>query len=693
MPQKEVASRNKFQTTLLVVTITLFLLFTTILFISLSYFEAIQLRIANLIELTNYKDSRYEKALEEFVQAENNFRQYCIDLSPEHYQTYEDKIKNFSSSVSKIIESHQNDSSKTLSEINSILTHNKYLLLDSKINEIIALSSITDSLHRLLNYQTLEQPPSTQKLNLNVDELVIKPKADDKSLGSRLFKRLGQKNIDENAVKTYNKAISDFSKTNTKHFDNFRNRYDTIRKTEREFLSTHFSLLYSIHQILLEINDSQSSTQNKLLHLEHKDLLDQSSKLSWQTILCLVFIFILIFLMIYYQFRNRYYEKQLIEEKRYAAKLASEKSDILAEISHEIRTPINSLIGIIDLLRKRSNIYTEKEQLFLDTAYSNISNTSRTINDILNLSKIDYTSTIDANDFDIEDLSQEIYMIHKSQAEIKNIELKFIINADKQTLIYSDELKIRQILTNLISNGIKYTTQGKVHCYIKINELNNLAIKVADSGVGIPEDMQPNVFKKYFTKSNESKLSNGIGLGLYITKRLVKQLNGTISFTSKPDYGTTFNVEIPIPRAKTKITSDYEFKSLSEFPNDVSWLLVDDNILNILYLKQFFQTFENVRTATNGLEALEILKNYIPDLIITDINMPIMTGDELLVYIKKLPELKYTKVIATSSDYDQIKELERKRNTFFDNVIIKPFNEKDLVKIINQTIAQANTTL
>jgi len=692
MTEKEVESRNKFQTTLLVVTSTLFLLFTTIFFISINYFEAIQLRIAKLIELTNYKDSRYEIALEEFIQAENNFRLYCIDLSPEHYQSYENKIKKLSTSITQILASHKTDSAKSLSESNSILAHNKYLSLDSKIIEIIALSSITDSLHRLLRNHTLIQPPSTQKLNLNVDEFVVKPKADDKSLWSPLHKKLNQKKIDENAIKTYNKAVSDFSVTNSEHFNNFKTRYEVIRKNEREFLSTHFSLLYSIHQILLEINDSQSVKQNKLLQLEHEDLLEQTSKLTWQTILCLIFIFILIFVMIYYQFRNRYYENQLIEEKRYAAKLASEKSDILAEISHEIRTPINSLIGIIDLLRKRSNMYAEKEKLFLDTAYSNISNTSRTINDILNLSKIDYNANLDLHDFDIEDLVNDIYQIHKSQAEIKNIELEVTIDEAAPTIIHSDELKMRQILTNLISNGIKYTMNGKVSCHIKINDLNNLHIKIVDSGLGIPEGMQPNIFKKYFTRNDEQKLSNGIGLGLYITKRLIQKLNGHITFTSKENLGTTFTVEIPIPQAKTKIKTTGDYKLLTEFPNDVSWLLVDDNILNILYLKQFFQTFEQVKTATNGLEAVEILKNYIPDLIITDINMPIMTGDELLVYIRQAPELRHTKIIATSSDYDQIKELERKRNTFFDNVIIKPFNEKDLVKIINQTITKSNTS-
>lgn len=690
MIEKEARSGNNIRTALLVVTISLFLLITTIFFISISYFEAIQLRITNLIELTNYKDSRYENALDDFLKAENHFRKYSIDLDINHYKDYQQDINSLNNKITEIIALLKKDSIAHLTEINSVIRYHKYLLLQSKINEVIGLSSHTDSIQSLLSNPNFLSPPSTQNLNIDVNKVTKTPQTQEKSLFARVSKKNTSVVIDKEAIESHNKELEKFAITNNRHFNAFRNSYESLRKSERELLSNHFTLLYNIYQILQEINEHQVLNQKKLLQHEHDDLLVQSNKLTWQTILCLVFIFILIFIMIYYQFRNRYYEKQLIQEQRYAAKLASEKSDILAEISHEIRTPINSLIGIIDLLRKRATIYSEKEQLFLDSAYSNITNTSRTINDILNLSKIDYNANLDLSDFDMEDLANDIYQIHKSQAELKNIELEVSVDEHAPTIIHSDELKIRQILTNLISNGIKYTMKGKVSCHIKINELNNLHIKISDSGLGIPINMQPNIFKKYFTRSDENKLSNGIGLGLYITKRLIHKLQGNITFTSKENYGTTFNIEIPIPQAKMKIKSSYAYKSLAEFPTEVSWLLVDDNILNILYLKQFFQFFDNVKTASNGLEALEILKSYIPDFIITDINMPIMTGDELLMYIKKLPELNNTKVIATSSDYEQIKELEKKRNVYFDNIIMKPFNEKDIVKIINQTISKIN---
>ena len=690
MVEKEVLPRNNTRTILLVVTVSLFLLFSVIFFISINYFEAIQQRISKLIELTNYKDSNHENALQDFLKAENNFREYSKNLESEHYENYQENIKSLNKRIGEILDYKFRDTTTQLVGLNAAIRHNKYLLIRAKIDEIVSLYPTTDSIQALVRNMNISSPPSTKKLNLEVKKVIKTPQKQEKFNQFKIALKPYAQAIDEEALKAYNQQLKIFSTKNSQHFDIFKNTNESLRKSEREILTAHYSLLYSIYRILQDLNDQQTNTQKKLLQVEHNDLLAQSRNLTWQTILCLVFVFILIFIMIYYQFRNRYYENQLIQEQRYAAKLASEKSDILAEISHEIRTPINSLIGIIDLLRKRSNIYSEKEQLFLDSAYSNITNTSRTINDILNLSKIDYKAGLDLADFDIEELANDILQIHKSQAEIKNIALEIVVDENTPTLIHSDELKIRQILTNIISNGIKYTMHGKVSCNIKINELNNLYIKISDTGLGIPEEMQTNIFKKYFTKNHESKISNGIGLGLYITKRLVHQMQGNINFTSKQNYGTTFSIEIPIPKPKMKIQSPYNYKTLSEFPTDISWLLIDDNILNILYLKQFFQTFSAVRTANNGLEALEILKSYKPDLIITDINMPIMTGDELLMYIKQLPELKNTKVIATSSDYEQIKELEKKRNVYFDNVIIKPFNEKDLVKIINQTITKDN---
>lgn len=686
MIEKEINSRNRIRTILLVATVTLFLLITTIFFISINYFDAVHKRISNLIELTNYKDSTHENAVHYFLEAENQFRQYSLDLDLIYYKNYEHNLEKLHEKIQEIIALHKEDRLKNLNDQTTISRYNKYNEIDNTISKLRNLSALVDSVQEHIVSPSLTSAPTTKNLTIDVNKVIKTPKIQEKSVLSNFQKYTSPKVIDEEAINTYNQEIKDFSESQHDHFDKFKRSFESLRKSERELLSSHFTFLHSIYQNLAEINDFQAIKQKQLLQIEHEDLLIQSNKLTWLTIICLVFIFILIFIMIYYQFHNKYYEQQLIQEQQYAAKLASEKSDILAEISHEIRTPINSLIGIIDLLRKQSNIYSEKEQLFLDSAYSNISNTSRTINDILNLSKMDYSSVLHLEDFDIEDLANDIYLIHKSQAEIKNIDLELIIEEDTATIIHCDELKIRQILTNLISNGIKYTMQGKVSCLIKINDLHNLYFKISDTGLGIPESMQSNIFKKYFTKNDENKLSNGIGLGLYITKRLVKQLQGSINFTSKEDFGSTFIIEIPIPKAKKKNKPALLYNSLAELPQEISWLLVDDNILNILYLKQYFKNFKNVKTASNGLEALEILKDYTPNIIITDINMPIMTGDELLVYIKQNPMLNEAKVIATSSDYEQIKELEVKRNTKFDNTIIKPFNEKDLVKVIFNTI-------
>ena len=686
MLKKESDSRNYIRLTLAIITITLFLAITSIFFISISYFDSIHTRISKLISLTNYKDASYEDALSEFLEAESEFRKFSVDLDSTHYRGYIKHIDHLDNKIQKIVNNYRNDSSVEPLDPSAVIGFNRYLLIQSKIQDIKGFSKINKSYDRDIIPQN--QHNFSKNIGNTESEIILYNSSlkSEISLLDKIFGNHSADSIDKNVLRSYNEQLRNFSKSNYKRFNAFKNSYEILRNSERNLMSEDFGVLYSIYQALLELDELQVIKQKKMLQDEHKDLLSLSEKITWQIVGCLVFIFILIFIMIFYQFRNRYYEKKLVQEQEYASQLASEKSDILAEISHEIRTPINSLIGIIDILRKRSNIYSDKEKLFLDSAYSNITNTSRTINDILNLSKIDNQTKLEFKNFDIEELANDVFLIHKSHAEIKSIDLQLLIPDDTPTIIHSDELKLRQILTNLISNAIKYTIAGQVTCHIYINELNNLVIKVNDTGVGISEQMQSNIFKKYFTKANEDKMTNGIGLGLYITNRLVNQLNGKITFSSKLDVGTSFAIELPIPQAKFNVNKN-KFYTLTDLDKKLSWLIVDDNILNVMYLKQFFFGFESVVTASNGLEALEILEHYIPDIIITDINMPIMTGDELLVAIRKLPNLCNTKVFATSSDYEQIKELEIKRNVYFDNIITKPFTEKDLAKTIFTTLS------
>lgn len=459
----------------------------------------------------------------------------------------------------------------------------------------------------------------------------------------------------------------------------------TFNTIKNILLSYNVNVLYEINQVIRTLNHDLLQLKRDIIENESKVIFEESNQFRVKTFLCLIFIFILICIIIYYQFFSSYYKRKLTNEKLYARKLAEKKSDIFTEIAHEIRTPINSLIGIIEILKKKKNLYNEEDRLLVESAYTSITNTSNIINDILNQNtKKDASNNY--HSFDIEEIVSDIIDLHQSEAKIKHLKLEYSLDNDSPTIIFTDEYKIRQIINNLIANAIKYSNEGTVSCGIEILDTSILKIRIKDEGIGIPIDVQQNIFKRYFTAEIDDKYSSGLGLGLYITKKLVNSLNGKIAIQSIIAKGTVFTVEIPIPIAKHKASEPHQYTTLNDLPYQLSWLIVDDNALNLLYLKQFFAKFPNTYSANNGMEALEIISKQKIDIIITDINMPIMTGDELLVKIKENVLYNHIKVIATSSDNQQVKKLEIINNCYFDGILTKPFNEKDLLKTIVNTL-------
>lgn len=463
------------------------------------------------------------------------------------------------------------------------------------------------------------------------------------------------------------------------------NNEETTKLKERELIAHNFHLLYEIHQLILAVDSFRSVIDHKQTGEKLNILIYKTHSYKWQMIVTLALMFLLICILVYYQFFTIYFEKKLVEENLNASKLAEHKTDVLAEITHEIRTPINSLIGIIDILRRKS-IFDKQDKILLESSFSHLTSTSKTINDILNLSRIDETKESDLRSFDIRELLLDIIELHQTQATLKGIKLAFEIPLHAPTIIYSDEFKIRQVIINLLSNALKFSDKGTITCSVNFDENQKLDIRINDEGIGMNEKVQENVFKKYYTLKKSDKIKGGVGLGLYISKKMLDSLQGTISFETKKDVGTTFKVLIPIPKPRFKDEKKPKFTHINQLPKEMNWLIVDDNALNLLYMKQFFSDHKHVKTAINGEEALKIVQDYPIDIIVTDINMPVMRGDELLVNIRKHRAWNHIKVISTSSDNEQVKELEKMHNIQFDAILIKPFNEKKLTQVIMNTL-------
>jgi len=368
-----------------------------------------------------------------------------------------------------------------------------------------------------------------------------------------------------------------------------------------------------------------------------------------------------------------------------ADKANKAKSEFLANMSHEIRTPLNAIIGFSELLQ--DTIKDEKHHNYIHTI--NIAGNSllTIINDILDLSKIEAGKTeLHYKPVKIIPIFKEIEMIFMQKIHSQGIEFIVDIQDDIPELILFDEVRIRQILLNLVGNAVKFTEKGYVKLSIKTmpsntNDMSSvvLHLSVEDTGIGIPESEKEKIFEAFTQISGQSiKKYGGTGLGLSITKKLVEMMNGKISIESIVGKGSIFHLEFAnVQIAATESlpeTTDSSYFWKYKFANETI-LVVDDIETNRFLLKELLSKAGfRVILAENGYEALKACELAKPDLIITDLIMPVMDGFEASTKLKENPETRDIPIIALSASTSQ-----NLPEGSFDDYLMKPVNADQLL--------------
>ncbi|MBX3457306.1 MAG: response regulator [Candidatus Paracaedibacteraceae bacterium] len=375
--------------------------------------------------------------------------------------------------------------------------------------------------------------------------------------------------------------------------------------------------------------------------------------------------------------------ERTIEE---AEKTSQTKSKFIASLNHELRTPLNGVMGMANLLMDTQ--LDERQLQYVETILTSTNMLLTLVNDILDVSKIASGKLeIEKVEFNLRTILSNTQHILKSLAVSKGLDFSCEVDPDVPVDLIGDQVRLQQILVNLISNAIKFTDQGYVRVSVRLSSIESdhvmLHFRVSDTGIGIPAEVIPKLFQD-FTQASVStvRTHGGTGLGLSICKKLVALMGGDIGVQSGAEKGSTFWFTLPFPTVETNarlVQSDHDLG----IPQ-LNILIAEDNIINQQVIQGILQNLgQTVTIARNGIEALSQIEQNNFDLVFMDINMPEMDGIEATKKIraseatKELPVVAFTADTMTMSKRDFL-------DMGFTDVASKPVVKQDIIDILTR---------
>ncbi|MEM8527687.1 MAG: ATP-binding protein [Bacteroidota bacterium] len=467
--------------------------------------------------------------------------------------------------------------------------------------------------------------------------------------------------------------------------------YEGAFALQREFMSWNDSLnAKKKDQRILELETryqtEQIATENELLKAK-QERQDAQIKLQY-----LIFLFILVstFFVGITLFSLNQKNKKLKSANEEVIKSSKVKQEFLSTMSHEIRTPLNAVIGFTELLateRPRSD-----QMEYVSGLKASSQHLLELINNVLDFSKIEAKKVeLEHIPFDLEKQLKSVVHTYRISNTNKDLDIQLKSDLDLNQLVIGDSTRLYQVLSNLLSNSVKFTKKGVIVLEVKTLEKNTKATQlqfvVSDTGIGIPEDKRQLIFEDFIQGSNATTREfGGSGLGLPICQQLVSLMGGEIQLESEVGKGSQFKFDLSFPIAQMKRVNNISTKSniTQEQPlKGCKILLVEDNLLNQkIALAVLQRNGAEVIVANNGKEAVQAVYQQDLDLILMDLHMPVMDGFEAIEIIRNLPypknETQIIVLTATASDVELKYPLE---------FVQKPFHIEQLIAVVKRKVA------
>ncbi len=423
---------------------------------------------------------------------------------------------------------------------------------------------------------------------------------------------------------------------------------------------------------------------------------DVIQKFFWVSLLIILFI---VGVLVYNIYKMVNYENEILEAREKALKLAQVKSRFLSNMSHEIRSPLTAIMGFTEIIDKIEK--DEEKKNYLHAIKTSSEHLLSTVNDVLDFSKLDAGKLkLEKQPFHIAYAIEEVaFALSSTSAANKGIKVDTIIELDKNLAVKGDLFRLKQILYNLLSNAIKFTEKGSVTIMANISGKSDkqvmIKIAVADTGIGIPNDQIKTVFEEFTQVTNNStskdtrRAIKGTGLGLSICKMLVELQGGTIGVESKLNQGSVFTFAIPYEIAIDIVSNEKDLSTMNTISSslkDKRVLVIEDNDVNIMLLTMLLKKVGIVYDiAKDGELGFQLFKDNQYDIILTDINVPKLTGDEIAILIRQFTDesKRNIPIIGLTATIVQ-DDLDEYINSGINEVMVKPFKQDELYATIEK---------